>query len=55
MLNVGVELAALVIDEEHDELEVWIIPFEILNLLLDVIFEILRMNRLPNWFSDFDT
>jgi hypothetical protein len=55
LLDVGVELAALVIDEEHDELEVRVHLHEFSDLQLDLLLEVLWVNPLPEWLSDGNT
>jgi len=55
LFDVGVELAALVIDEEHDELKVWVVLQHFSNLKLEIFIETLWMKPLPNWFGNGDT
>jgi hypothetical protein len=55
LLDVGVELAALVIDEEHDELEIWVVSKELTDLKFDIFGEALWMKPLPDWFTYGDT
>jgi len=52
LLDVGVELAALVINKEHDELEIWIVSFKISDFFLNVFLEVLGMNPFPYWLTD---
>jgi len=55
LLDVGVELAALVIDEEHDKLEVWIVSHQLSDLKFDIFGEALWMKPLPDWLTYRDT
>jgi hypothetical protein len=52
LLDLGVELAALVIDEEHDELEVRVVPLEVSDFLGEVLLKVLGMDGLPHWLFD---
>lgn len=55
LFDVGVELAAFVIDEKHDELKVWVVSQHLSNLMLEIFIETLWMKPLPNWFGNVDT
>ena len=58
-LTGGVELLkpgeALVIDEEHDELNIRIILFDLANFLHDILSEGLGVDPLPDWLMYLDS
>ena len=55
LLDISIILAALVIDEEHDELNIRIILFDLANFFHDILGEGLGVDPLPDWLIDLDS